>query len=392
MSSKRVAALVGALAVAGIAISGYIAYVHRQIAAEAAPSCDVSEVFSCTTVLSSSYAYLPGKIPVAYVAIAAYLLFGLAALAMARALPKMRQRGLVAGGIFAAAVFSAVYSMFLAGVAVFELEAVCLLCSGLYVVNAAMVVAAALLVSAVRREASRGREDGAGLVRWVLGGAAAGLVGVVGLIGWEASVGATTTVDPDFERWYRALPSVEQPPTNGHAKGPADSAVVIAEFSDFECGHCAKVYKNIKAVLPRFSKDVRVEFHHYPLDSACNPSMSQSFHRNACLAAFASECAAQQDKFWPYHDLLFDNQQELDRENLLSFAQRVGLDRDAFSSCLESSDVRDAVARDVAEGARLQVTSTPTLIINNRVVRGALDTDKLASAIRIERNASTQRN
>ncbi len=392
MSSKRVAGLVGALAVAGFAISAYIAQVHSQIAADQAPGCDINETVSCSIVLSSKYAYLFGTIPVAWVALGAYALFGVAAALLMFSLDRAGQRRRVAGLVFAGSIGAAIYSIALAWIAVMVLHAVCLLCTGLYVVNAAMLIAAAVLLNTIRRETTRGRsEDDFSLVRWVGGGAAIGLFAVVALIAWEATRQRVVN-DPDFKVWYMARPLVAQLPSGGHAKGNPESSVVIAEFSDFECGHCARVYRTLKTVWPRYRTDLRIEFHHYPLDSACNPAVSSSFHRNACLAAFASECASAQEAFWPYHDILFDNQQDLSRDNLIRFADQVGLDRDAFLKCLDGDEARAAVARDVAEGKRLEIKSTPTLFLNHRTVVGALEEDKLELAIRIERELSTRRN
>lgn len=395
MSSKRAAALVGALAGVGFAISAYLTRVHRQIAASETPGCDINATVSCSDVLSSPYAYVFGSIPVAWVALTAYLLFAGAALALIFAVPRAAQRRRVAGAIFAAAIGAAIYSVGLAWVAAVVLRAVCLFCAGLYVVNAGMLVAAAVLFNAVRRETTRpvrGRpEESFSLVRWASISAAAGVVVVAAVLGWEA-MRPRVIDDPDFRRWYLARPTVESPPRGGHAKGDPSSPVVVAEFSDFECGHCAQLYRALKSLVPRYRGDVRVEFRHFPLDAACNPAMSGSFHRNACLAAYASECAAAQDKFWPYHDLLFDNQGDLSRDNLLRFATDVGLDGAAFESCLDGDDARAEVARDVAEARRLEIKSTPTVFINNRTIVGALEDDKLEQAIRIERELAPRRN
>lgn len=391
MSSKRAAGLVGALALAGFAISAYIAQVHSQIAANQTPGCDINETVSCSIVLASKYAYLFG-IPVAWLALAAYAGFAAVAAALVFSLDRAAQRRRVAGLLFSAAVGSAIYSIALAWIAVMVLHAVCLLCASLYVVNAGLVVAASLLLMAVRHETKIGRgEDDFTLVRWVGAGTGIGLTLVVALVAWE-SLRPRVVNDPDFRQWYLARPTIAQAPSGGHSKGAPGSPVVIAEFSDFECGHCANVYRTFKSLWPRYRNDVRIEFHHYPLDSACNPSVSGSFHRGACLAAIASECASAEDSFWPYHDLLFDNQTNLTRDNLIRFADEVGLDRDAFLKCLDGDEARAAIARDVAEGKRLEIKSTPTLFINHRTVVGALEEEKLELAIRIERELSTRQN
>ena len=348
----------------------------------------MNETVSCSVVLASKYAYLPGKIPVAWLALLVYALYAAGGFLVASGSAGSKVRRQLAGLLFAASIVGALYSVYLAAIAVLVLAAVCLLCTGLYLVNAGLLVATALLLNAVRVETSRGREGDPGFVRWVGIGAAVGLTVVLGMIGWEALAGNRVENDPDFERWYKSRPLVDHPPRDGYAKGAEGSSVVIAEFSDFECGHCAQVYRTLKSVLPRYHSDVRVEFHHYPLDSACNPAVQGSFHRNACLAAYASECASQQGQFWRYHDLLFDNQKNLSRDNLIRFADEVGLNRDAFLKCLDSDEARAAVQRDIAQATRLKIKSTPTLFFNRRTVVGALDADKVEQAIRLERALS----
>jgi len=247
------------------------------------------------------------------------------------------------------------------------------------------MVAAALLHSTVHSEGRRGaRDEGSGTLRWMMLGAAASLAIVLGAIGWEA-LRSGGEIDPEFVRWYESQPLAAELPPARHTKGSGE-AVVLAEFSDFECGHCAKAYRAIKSALPRFGKDLRVVFHHYPLDPSCNPSISGGGHRNACLAAMASECASQQGKFWEYHDLLFDNQGSLSRNNMLRFADDLGLDRERFEQCLASDDARRAVQSDIAAAGRLEITSTPTMFFNRRTVRGALESDQLENAIRVERS------
>jgi protein-disulfide isomerase len=195
--------------------------------------------------------------------------------------------------------------------------------------------------------------------------------------------------DPEFYEWYRALPVVTEEIPLRDGERPA-GAVRVVEFSDFECGHCARASENLKRVLPRFQGRVTVSFRHFPLDQACNSSVSGSFHRYACLAATAAECAAAQGKFWEYHDLLFQNQGGLDRASLLRYAAAVGVDVASFETCLSGDAPREAVRNDVRLGVRLGISSTPTLFLNGRAVRGALEPEKLTYALRLEQEWARQ--
>ncbi len=393
---RRAAAATILLALIGLTVSGVIASVHRKLAESSGYTsfCNVNESVNCDVVLSSSYAYFVG-VPVAWWAVLAYLLFALGALVAMQA-PRLTRRQQAATAVFGAAVWSVLYSLFLAGVALILLRTVCVLCGGLYLVNAGLLVSTWMLLGAVRAEgrgSARGADKGQGRTRLIVGGAALAVVVFVALAGWEASGGDENLSAeevarryPDFYHWYMTLPVVSVDPTGRHTKGD-EGSVVIVEFSDFECGHCAEAYRSLRRVLPRFGSDVRLVFRHFPLNGSCNPAVSGPLHGYACLAAMASECAAAQGRFWHYHDLLFENQRALDRDSLIAYAEQIRLDRAEFVRCLESDAPRRAVERDVSEGDRLRVVSTPTFFLNGRTLAGALDREKLEHAIRLERAA-----
>jgi protein-disulfide isomerase len=398
MSAKRAAAATIVLSIIGLAVSIVIVRIHAQLASSAgyASFCNVNENVNCDVVLASEYAHLAG-IPVAWWALLAYAGFIVGA-GIAGAAQRASQRRQAASALFAFSLWSFGFSLYLAYVALVVVQAVCLMCGVLYLVNAGLLVSTWSLFSAVREEGRRGRrpdELTPGRVSLVAGGAGVAVLLFLGLAIWEG-MGADTKglsaeevaeQDPEFSRWYMDLPVTSVQVSGGHSKG-GPARVVMVEFSDFECGHCARAFRNLKQVLPRFGSDVELVFHHYPLNASCNPSVTGSGHPYACLAAMASECAAAQGRFWEYHDLLFENQSALDRDSLLSYADRLALDRAAFVACLESEMPRRRIANDVELGKRLGVQSTPTFFLNGRTVAGALAPDKLEHAIRLERASS----
>ena len=107
------------------------------------------------------------------------------------------------------------------------------------------------------------------------------------------------------------------------------------------------------------------------------------------VAAEASECAAEQSKFWAYHDKLFasqagENRGAFSRSNLKRFARDLGLDTNAFDSCLDSDKYRAKVVADTEEGKKKGVTGTPTSFINGQVVKGAADFAEMKKIIDAE--------
>ncbi len=155
------------------------------------------------------------------------------------------------------------------------------------------------------------------------------------------------------------------------AKGPADAAVTIVEFSDFECPYCGRIVPTLKQVTDKYPGDVRFVFRQFPLN----------IHRNAQKAAEASLCANEQGKFWEMHDAMFGNQRQLGVDQLKASAATLGLDATAFAECLDSGRTAPAVAADLEAGTAAGVSGTPAMFVNGRFVSGAVPFEQLDAVI-----------
>lgn len=140
-------------------------------------------------------------------------------------------------------------------------------------------------------------------------------------------------------------------------EGNANAKVVVQEFSDFQCPACGAAYPFVKQLMSQYGKDVRFEFKHFPLTK---------IHINAYPAALASECANDQGKFWPYHDKLFENQEQLGSSNLKQYASDLALDMTKFNACLDTRAKKSVVDADLQEGNSRQVPGTPTFFVNGQ--------------------------
>ena len=396
MSVKRPAVVTLALTLVGLAVALMIVRTHAQIEAGMGASCKITETIDCAPVLSSSFAYLFG-VPVAWFALVAY--GGMALLALGSLLTESSaRRRQLASLLFLGAVGAIVFSAYLAYVAFVIIGHVCPQCTSLYVVNLLLLAATAWLTSSAQGS-TRDRQTWQGRMRLIGGGVAGTVVLLVAGVLWEGLASGTALSpdevcqrDPQFCSQYKGLPVVPLDVPGGHVKGPANAPVTIVEFSDFECGHCKLAWEGLKQALPIYGDQVQVRFHHFPLDGACNPAMpAGGGHKYACLAAMAAECADAQGKFWQYQDTLFEHQPMFTREDLLRYADDLGLDRDRFVACLDSDAPRDAVRQDVASGTKLGIDSTPTIYLNGRTVHGALRGDTFGYAIVLERAAAPKR-
>jgi protein-disulfide isomerase len=148
----------------------------------------------------------------------------------------------------------------------------------------------------------------------------------------------------------------------GHpSRGTASAPVTIVEFSDFQCPFCRAAEGSLKEVRQKYGDQVRLVYMDFPL----------GFHPHAMDAARAARCAADQDKFWPFHDELFLDQKKLDPNDLKQTAAKIGLDGNKFDSCFATAEHDAGIRKDMAEGNSLGVTGTPTFFINGREMVGA---------------------
>ena len=137
---------------------------------------------------------------------------------------------------------------------------------------------------------------------------------------------------------------------------PMGAEVTIVEFSDFECPFCREAHPALARVVRQFEGRVRLVFKNYPLP----------MHEHATAAAIAAVAAHKQGKFWEMHDLLFENQDALERSDLEDYADELGLDLERFRADLDDEETAAAVQRDRDLGREVGVRGTPSIFINGR--------------------------
>ena len=161
-----------------------------------------------------------------------------------------------------------------------------------------------------------------------------------------------------------SLPAPEPPAYNiaiddQPMKGNQSATVTVVEFTDFQCPSCAKSQPVLEAIAAEFGDKIKLVVRDFPLDQ----------HTFAFKAAEAAEAAREQGKYWEYIAILFQNQSALDVPKLKEYATQVGLDRQKFDAALDSGKFTEKVRRDLTDGIKIGVNSTPTVFINGRRVR-----------------------
>lgn len=155
----------------------------------------------------------------------------------------------------------------------------------------------------------------------------------------------------------------------------ANEGVQLVEFSDFECPYCSKAADTVRELKTKYAGEkVQFVYRHFPL----------SFHPNAMPAAEFSQCAHEQDKFWPLHDAIFAGQRELSKDKLREMATQVGLDMARLDDCLNTGRGRKLVDEDMAKAGEAGVGGTPSFYINGRSFDGNPTAQGLSEAIDAE--------
>lgn len=152
---------------------------------------------------------------------------------------------------------------------------------------------------------------------------------------------------------------------NDIIRGNKDAPITIVEYSDFECGFCAKSYPTVQNLMKKYNNKIRFVYKHLPL----------SFHPNAMITSQYYEAIALQnkEKAHEFHDLIFKNQRKLKQgEKFLSqTASKLGVDIVRLKKDLASAPIQEKIDRDIAEAKSFNMQGTPGFLVNGVPIRGA---------------------
>jgi protein-disulfide isomerase len=163
---------------------------------------------------------------------------------------------------------------------------------------------------------------------------------------------------------------VARPMVDGRSIGDPQAPVVIEVFSDFQCVACREFAKTVEPLLIQnhvIPGEVYLIYRQYPfLDDGVLTNESKQ-------AANASLCAAEQERFWDYHDMLFANLTGVNVGNfsdqrLIDFAMSLGLDIRDFESCFNENRYKNIIDDDIELGQRRNVTGTPSIFVNGLII------------------------
>jgi protein-disulfide isomerase len=155
-----------------------------------------------------------------------------------------------------------------------------------------------------------------------------------------------------------------------HVRGAARAPLTLVQYGDYECRDCGRAYSIVKAVRQRFGSKLRFVFRNFPITD---------LHPHAEVAAEVAEAAATHGKFWEMHDVLFENQHALGRQDLIAYITELGVD-------ISISELRERVylpriVEDVTSGQESGLDGTPAFFINGARFEGTWDESNLVAAL-----------
>jgi protein-disulfide isomerase len=157
-----------------------------------------------------------------------------------------------------------------------------------------------------------------------------------------------------------------------HVAGKSTAQWTLVEFGDYQCPYCGAAHPIIKQLQRDLGNKLRFVFRNFPLTE---------IHPHALVAAEAAEAAALQGKFWEMHDIIYENQDQLDPSVLLSWAQEIGLDVSEFGKAIKQGLVTERIKEDRKSGNRSGVDGTPCFFIKGIRFDGDAEYEQLREAL-----------
>ena len=352
------------LALAGLFDSLYLLWVYTS------PSHPlVCLGTGCDVVRASRYAQLWGH-PLPVYGVVMYVALALAVLIQPW-LASIGARRLAEVAVAAIAGAGVTFSLYLTYLEAFVIHAWCAWCVGSAIIIGLVFVLACLDLASSTRLSGDAFETGQArlALRKRLAGAA------VIMVALEAPTFLYLTNRPEVPpaaAVSAAILDEHLVRPDSHATGDLNALVTVVEFGDFECPSCGATQPIVQQMLEQYGNRIRFVFRQYPLVSV---------HPYAETAAEASECAADQGKFWEAEGKFYQSQDDLTEPALVRYAGEIGLDTSRFQKCLVDGAAKGHVESDLEDGKAAGVQGTPTFFVGHEKFFGPPQLSQLAAMI-----------
>ncbi len=181
----------------------------------------------------------------------------------------------------------------------------------------------------------------------------------------------------DFKTTVKLITETEN---IGNLLGAKNPALIIKDYSDFECPYCATLNEYFIRLVKDFD-NVMILHYDFPLSSGCNPYVKSDGHKYSCKAALYARAAKQQGKYWDMVSLLFKNQKNLSDENLLILAKSLNLDIIKLKSYVNNPKNLEKLKKEASKGVKMGINLTPTFYIGMKKYEGIMPYEELKKEV-----------
>lgn len=341
--------------------------------------CNVSQVINCDRIAASEWSRLFG-LPLAAWGVGGYVALIAHTTKALRRAAFSRERGGPSDYVFSTLLLILPFAAGLAilpTVSLVQVRALCLGCAVSWIADLGLLLFGILLFKRARALGPAPRA-----LRLLWPSLALGALALA-LLAWYARPSASPPPE-------EAKPPAERPrvpletgdltaidsltPVLGNPAAP----ITIVYFTDFQCPYCKLQTEALKELLARRPRAVRVIYRHYPLDHSCNLRLTRTAHPYACQLARLAMEAHRRGLFQEWSQEIWRAQESLTPERIREIAERYGLD---LARAEQDAEIRRRLAQDISLAERSGVDSTPTLILQGRLLRGYQPVERLESFV-----------
>lgn len=272
--------------------------------------------------------------------------------------------------IFFLALLAFCISMGLAGISLFEIHKICVLCITTYLVDLALAIIAKDFSKSLIFELKQSISDFIDAIK-IKKYLIAFVAVVVAFSGVLTYTTLSNVLTPQVKAMKVKFSSDKTYPTEGNVMGKPDAKVTIHEYFDYNCASCYMLGISLERIMTELD-DVRIVQHNMPLDSACNPLLKTGGHEGSCQMARYALAAKKQGKFREVHEIFFDKTPATEDEILQLLKQDRTIDIKQLQEDANSPEIKAELKQEIDEAISKEIDATPTVIINMEKITGNL--------------------
>lgn len=261
-------------------------------------------------------------------------------------------------------------SMILAGLSIFKINKICILCVITYFVDLAIALVAS--GGTAKNIVKSFKTTFIDFIDGVKTYTKTFIVLLLLFVGFLTFTGVTLTFVPNVKKYheinkYRKI-KFNPYRVKGNILGNENGNVIVEIYSDYVCPMCYIQNIMLHQAAKEFS-NVKIVHHNYPMDRECNVILDINLHPKACFMAKAALAAREQGNYWEMSSLLYENKPK-NVEEVSKLAEQLGFDKDKFLSDLNSNKIAKSLKKEIDDANNLSINATPTTIINGEMLVG----------------------